>query len=95
MEYDLKWERYSNWTENCIRELSEDLRFSDVTLLSDDLQQYRAHKIILSKSSEFFQKVLETIPPFSGNILFLKGIDGNVLKCMLKFIYEGTVSVPE
>merc|ERR1712243_370498 len=66
-----------------------------MSLLSNDLQQYKAHKIILSKSSEFFRQVLEAFPPVSSNILFLKGIDGNVLKCMLKFIYEGTVSVPE
>merc|ERR1712126_473605 len=95
MEYDLKWESYRTWTENCIRELSDDSRFSDVTLLSNDLQQYKAHKIILNKSSEFFRQVLETIPPVSGNVLFLKGIEGNVLKCVLKIIYEGTVSVPE
>ena len=95
MEYDLKWESYKNWTENCIRELSEDTIFSDVTLLSDDLQEYKAHKIILSKSSDFFRKVLIAIPSNSGNTLFLKGIEGNILKSMLKFIYEGVVSVPE
>ena len=95
MEYDLKWENYRNWTENCISELFEDARFSDVTLLSDDLQTFKAHKLILSKSSDFFNKVLEGMPVTSNNTLFLKGVDGTILKSMLKFVYEGMVSVPE
>ena len=95
MEYDLKWENYKNWTENCISQLSEDKRFSDVTLMSDDLQTFKAHKIILSKSSAFFSNVLESMPLTSNNTLFLKGVDGTILKSMLKFVYEGLVSVPE
>ena len=95
MEYDLKWENYRNWTENCISELSTDTTFSDVTLMSDDLQTFKAHKIILSKCSNFFQKVLESMPRNNTDTLFLKGVDGSTLKYMLKFIYEGAVSVPE
>ena len=95
MEYDLKWESYHSWTSECIRNLSSDKRFADVTLLTEDLQAFKAHKVILSASSEFFKDVLETMNASLENYLFLKGVNGQVLNPLLKFIYEGEVSVDQ
>ena len=39
------------------KELYKDKLFADVTLLSDDLIQMKAHKTVLSSASEFFKQL--------------------------------------
>ena len=97
MEYDLKWDGYQAWTSKCISNLVQDSNFADVTLVSDEFEYFKAHRVILSSSSEFFQKVLNEpdILKNSSNLLFLRGISSSILKNILMFIYEGKVSLQE
>ena len=50
---------FNVYTVNCFRDLFESLTFSDVTLVSEDHQQIKAHKIVLNTASLFFQDNLE------------------------------------
>ena len=64
--------------------------FTDVTLVSDDLQKFPAHKIILSASSPVFESLLLACPKINGShtILPLRGYFGYQIQGLLNFIYS-------
>ena len=99
MEYDIKWGNHQKWTVDCIKDLFGDEKFTDVTLISDDLQPFKAHRLILSSGSNFFKKIFTQISSptnvMNNNLLYLKGIKGKTLHTLLKFIYKGSVAVPQ
>ena len=69
---------------------SED--FSDVTLATGDRRQIKAHKIVLSSSSNFFKDILSrNIHP--NPLLYLKDTLHEHLELLLKFIYQGECEV--
>lgn len=79
---------------NILRELHRDQDFTDVTLVSADHQQIRAHKVILSAASPFFRDLLVRYP-HTAPLLILKGIQGQELGHMLEFIYLGNTRLQE
>ena len=68
--------------------------FTDVTLVTDDHEQFKAHKIILSARSLFF-KQLFIKNPYPHPLIFLRGVTKIDLKKMLEFIYLGKVYIEE
>ena len=91
--YNLSWNTFSRHLAQLSRELHSEKYFSDVTLVSDDLVQTEAHRIILSASSPLL-KTLLTISPRGQTQLFLKGVKHQQLEAVLKFLYYGEVTVP-
>ena len=61
---------------------------SDVTLVSDDLQQFQAHKYILGIFSPVLKNILLT-NPHPNPMIYLQGIKGKDLHNILEFIYHG------
>ena len=53
-EINFKWNQFDAHNTELLRTLLETKRFSDVTLVSDDQHQIKAHKFILSASSSIF-----------------------------------------
>ena len=91
--YNLSWSTFSRHLAQLSRELHSEKYFSDVTLVSDDLVQTEAHRIILSASSPLLKSLL-TISPRGQTQLFLKGVKHQQLEAVLKFLYYGEVQVP-
>ena len=78
---------------NCFRELFENHTFCDVTLVSEDHQQLKAHKIILNTASLFFQEILgENHHPHP--LIYLQ-VKYSYLESLVRFIYLGECEVPE
>ena len=67
--------------------------FSDVTLVCGDGKQIKAHRVILSSCSSFFKEVLIQ-NHHQHLLLYLKGVDIEDMKYLMKFIYTGEVEVP-
>ena len=65
----------------------ETQEFTDVTLISDDLHQYKVHKFILSACSTAFKKILASNSLNSS--IYLRGIQHEELESVLQFIYFG------
>ena len=65
----------------------ETQEFTDVTLISDDLHQYKVHKFILSACSTAFKKILASNSLNSS--IYLRGIQHEELESVLQFIYLG------
>ena len=68
--------------------------FQDVTLVSDDQQFIKAHKIILGVSSEYFRNIL-TLQTHQQPFIVLKGITKDILDSIVAFIYLGETSLPQ
>merc|ERR1712142_1088139 len=64
------------------------------SIACDDGEQLSAHKIILSSSSEVFEKMLSTNSD-QHILLYLRGIPIKDLRSLLQFIYLGEVNLEE
>jgi len=67
--------------------------FSDVTLVSKDGAQVRAHRLILAASSPHLASLLSTLP--SSAPLPLPSLSSSQLATVLDFIYHGEVEVEQ
>ena len=66
----------------------------DVTLVSEDLQQLTAHKVVLSSCSPVLKYLLKS-RNHPHPVLFLKGARFRNLEYILEFIYSGQVDIPQ
>ena len=79
--------------KNAFRDLTRSHDFADVTLVSEDRQQFKAHKVILSSGSGFFRDVLGANN--SHPLIFLRGVDSVSIDSILKLLYLGEVEVEQ
>ena len=63
--------------------------FTDVTLISDDKKQIKAHRNILSACSPVFKNILEMNSQNNHPIIYLRGIQYSEIESILQFIYLG------
>ena len=85
---------YQLRASSTFQNLHEDTLFVDVTLATDDDQQIKAHKNILGSVSPFFRSIL-TKHVHQHPLLYLKGVQGEILKSILAFIYIGYVEISQ
>ena len=74
------------------KELFLKRQFADVTLVSDDMVPFPAHRTVLSSSSMLLKSLFE-VTNEPRQVLFLKGVSQIHLQSILKFIYLGETSV--
>ena len=74
------------------KKIYEDQIFTDVTLVSDDLSPFRAHRTVLSGASAVIRKLL-LLNQEAKSVLYLRGLQRHELKAMLDFIYLGEAKV--
>ena len=91
-----------NWSEHehgrnfreSLQELRDNESFLDVTLVCEDATQIKAHKNILSASSDFFRRILRK-NPHPDPLLYLRGIQHSELLPLVEFIYLGEVEIAQ
>jgi len=94
MGYSLSWGEFNQSTTNSFTNLLNDTNFADVTLACEDEKQIKAHKVILSSSSSFFQNILlKNSHPHP--LIYLKGIKFGELQAIIHFIYQGRTEVSQ
>ena len=68
----------------------------DITLVSIDNIEFKAHRNVLSAASPYFDKLLQSnMKENREGIVRFEEISGSVLKDVLEFIYSGTVDVTQ
>jgi len=90
--HSFSWSKFETQTKNVFNNLMSDTDFLDVTLVTDDDKQIKAHKVILSASSPFFRKIL-SLNPHPHPLLYLKGVSSSSLGSILQFMYLGEVNI--
>jgi len=91
-KYQLQWNGFEGNASSSFKDLIADTNFLDVTLASSDCNQVKAHKLILSSSSTFFQDILSK-NTHQHPLIFMKGVNFDHLTSLIKFIYLGQVEV--
>lgn len=91
-KYCLKWNDFQKTLSGSLSLLKKEEDFFDITLVSDDQSQIKAHKVVLSACSPFFKNILRN-NPHQHPLLFLGGISSYHLQLVTDYIYHGEVQV--
>eukprot|EP00092_Neocalanus_flemingeri_P093501 GFUD01118846.1.p1 GENE.GFUD01118846.1~~GFUD01118846.1.p1 ORF type:complete len:232 (-),score=64.25 GFUD01118846.1:83-778(-) len=91
---NLTWNEFEKGASNTFKELLGETDFVDVTLVSDDLKQIKAHKVILSACSSIFKKMLQQNPQ-QQPIIYLTGVAYKEMQSMVNFMYLGQTEVDQ
>ena len=87
-KYTLNWQTFSEHLQLMLKDLYEEGKNSDVTLVSDDQTQFKAHKIVLSACSPVFKKIIDSNPS-QHPLIYLRGIQSYEMESILQFMYLG------
>ena len=88
----LQWNEFQENIKSAFRAFRDDNDFADVTLVCEDGQQMKAHKVILAASSPFFQKLLG-LNKHPHPLVFMRGMKSSDLWPILDFLYHGEANV--
>ena len=58
---------------------------TDVTLVSDDKKQFKAHKFVLSACSKAFKSIINHLLP-NSSVIYLRGIHHEEMQSILEFM---------
>ena len=68
----------------------------DITLVTNDDREFKAHRNVISAASPFFCKLLQSdMKENREGIIRLEEISGTIMEDVLEFIYTGTVEVTQ
>ena len=84
----LNWDTFSEHLQLMFKDLYQDGRHTDVTLVSDDQTQFKAHKIVLSACSPVFKKIIDSNPS-QHPLIYLRGVQSYEVESILQFMYLG------
>ena len=73
MPLDLSWQNFSQHLRGLLEDVLTSKDFTDVTIISEDQEQFRAHKMVLSASSPVFRNIINCLPA-KDPVIFLKGV---------------------
>lgn len=90
-QYAVNWNNHMNHVRKAFDTLLTNSQLTDVILYADG-QKIGAHKMLLSACSDYFRNMFLEIPQ-DNLVVVLNGISYSVLVDILKFIYNGEVSV--
>ena len=92
-QYCLRWNNHQHNLLSVFEDLLHHEAFVDVTLACEGLQ-LKAHKMVLSACSPYFQSMLYGTPD-RHPIVFLRDVRYHEMKALLEFMYRGEVSVDQ
>ena len=87
----VNWKTYPTFLQNNYKNLYKSRSFSDVTLVSEDLQSVQAHRNILAGSSPVLEKLISETG--TNSVLYLRGISKENLESILQFLYLGETRI--
>lgn len=91
--YSLRWNNHQNHILRAFDTLLQTKTLVDVTLVCAETS-IRAHKVVLSACSPFFQRVFSETP-CKHPVIVLKDFRGWVVQAIVDFMYRGEISVPQ
>ena len=93
--FNVSWHNYSEHLRDMLEDMSSDDSFADVTLVTDDKKQLKAHRNILSSSSSVLKEILHINTRHSHPVIYLRGIQYPEMKSILQFFYSGEANFHE
>jgi len=93
-KFCLKWNDFEPNIKGYFKKLRGDQKLFDVTLATEDGQETKAHKIVLSAGSDFFGDIFMR-NDHSNMYIFLKGVARSQLEKVIDFLYYGEASITQ
>ncbi|XP_017783430.1 PREDICTED: protein tramtrack, alpha isoform [Nicrophorus vespilloides] len=90
-QYCLRWRYHHSNLQTMFSQLLEREAFCDVTLACEG-RTIRAHKIVLSACSTYFDSILSQYEE-KDPILIMKDVKYVDIKCLVEFMYKGEINV--
>ena len=90
-KYNLTWHTYSDSLSDMLKELYTSLDYADVSIITEDRKELKAHKHILSFCSPVFKDIL-SITQEKCPVIYLRGIQHSEMESILQFMYLGEAS---
>lgn len=90
-QYCLRWNNYTSNLTNVFDQLLHNESFVDVTLACDG-KSIKAHKMVLSACSPYFQSLFFE-NPCQHPIVILRDVKWTELKSVVEFMYKGEISL--
>ena len=91
--FSLKWNDFQPNVTKSFKRLRYEEDYSDVTLIGDDYQPLRAHKVVLSSCSEYFKNILFNSRKFPNPVLCMEGLTKGDLTNVLDYVYNGEIQI--
>ena len=91
-KFHFRWNNFESSISESFATLRAEEDFFDVTLVSEDLVQLSAHKVVLSSCSPVFKQLIKS-STHPHPVLFLRGVGIRSLEYILDFIYSGQVDI--
>ena len=88
----LKWEDFQENVSSAFGTLKESGDFVDVTLVCEDGQLVKAHRVILASTSPYFMSILGK-SSHSQPLIYMRGVLFEDLVGIVDFLYSGETSV--
>ncbi|KAK7868888.1 hypothetical protein R5R35_014203 [Gryllus longicercus] len=92
--YCLRWNNYQSNMTSVFHQLLRNEAFVDVTLACND-SSLKAHKVVLSACSSYFQKLLMENPCTHPTIIMPQDVCFSDLKFIIEFVYRGEIDVSQ
>jgi len=90
--FKIDWDNFPSKAANTFRDIYKNDKFSDVTLVSEDLREIKAHRLVITNSSSVLRRILYKLD-CPNPVLYLSGISHSHLEAVLEFLYLGSVTV--
>ncbi|XP_066150568.1 protein tramtrack, alpha isoform-like isoform X1 [Euwallacea fornicatus] len=90
-QYCLRWRYHHSNLQTMFSQLLDRQAFCDVTLACEG-RTIKAHKIVLSACSTYFEKILSQYEE-KDPILIMKDVKYIDIKCLVEFMYKGEINV--
>ena len=88
---NINWHSYSDHLREMLHEMMKTNELTDVTLVSDDKIQFKAHRIVLSACSSVFKSIINDLPQ-NHSVIYLRGIQHQEIESILEFVYLGVAT---
>ena len=92
--FNLTWNNFERCAINTFKDLRSELEFVNVTLVSEDNQEMKAHKVVLSACSPVLKNILLK-NPHQHPLIYLTGVKHQELKSLVDFMYLGQAEVSQ
>ena len=92
-DFLLKWNDHHKLFFAGAEQLYQGEEFTDVVISAGN-QTFRAHKLVLSICSPYFQNLFRKLGP-EKHVIFLKDISAKHLELLLQYMYVGEIKVQE
>jgi len=93
-KFNLTWHSYNDHLRTMLHEMMKSSDLTDVTLICDDKEYIKAHKVVLSACSPVFKGIISHLPQ-NNPVIYLRGIKHQELASILQFMYLGETTFYE